>query len=787
MDVWFAVGGDSYSGPPHVDSPACSVSLGPAAVIAMCAVSLPGGPALIASTQDGSLHFVQADAAKGTAEVSFVHSVGAGRKGVVSLAANCLLGVEGSALIAGGCMSGEVQVLVADVAAGRFQPLGCLVGHSDWVRSVHWGARDSTDDKGAFLLVSGGQDSRIRVWVVTPTPPGAASPDPHRAATAIAGADMSLLSASAVDLAVPDIAPALFTRQSAQSWGCTAVLDSVISGHEDWITCVRWWPCPSQSASQRIISVSADKSCVLWDGVVGKGEAPWQPSVRVGGISGRATGIAGCAVSSDGTSLVTHGHAGDIHLWRLDQADPTASTWDPVPVPCGHSAAINDMQWDQEGAYLLSASSDKTVRAWSHVKPSAEVAARSLHEIGRPLVHGHEVRAICQPRGAVPDHTLVVASAEKVLRAFNATQAFLAHLRGSAGEATKPEDAWLSPGLPRPYGALVPELGLSVLATGGPADGSSPAPAPTVDDVEARLAVEQELKDAALQGRAVPAHAASSTPQATRHAPEATFTIPERQTYGLPTVDELMSEGQWVESRKLYAHGNDVVAVAASPCGRTIVSTCEARSYEHAQVQVWDSASWSPQCRVGEHTGTVAKLCFSPCGRLLAAVSKDRHVSLFAHDPNASGSGRLTQLARFAGHKRAVTAVAWKAVAGLRLVTGCRGGKVKTWLIEGLPEDPAAPLNLEVLKVSAGPQLLAVRKKEVASLACAPACLGGFLAVGLDSGETWLVEGVDSATARCLDLVGSSGPAVTALAWHPSEPGTLAIGDAEGALALVAC
>lgn len=54
-----------------------------------------------------------------------------------------------------------------------------------------------------------------------------------------------------------------------------------------------------------------------------------------------------------------------------------------------------------------------------------------------------------------------------------------------------------------------------------------------------------------------------------------------------PSEETLMQNTLWPEMQKLYGHGYEVFALAASPDGKFLASTCRASNEEHAQIFIW--------------------------------------------------------------------------------------------------------------------------------------------------------------------------------------------------------
>jgi len=54
-----------------------------------------------------------------------------------------------------------------------------------------------------------------------------------------------------------------------------------------------------------------------------------------------------------------------------------------------------------------------------------------------------------------------------------------------------------------------------------------------------------------------------------------------------PQEETLMQNTLWPELQKLYGHGYEIFALAATVDGSVLASTCKASNAEHAQIILW--------------------------------------------------------------------------------------------------------------------------------------------------------------------------------------------------------
>lgn len=90
-----------------------------------------------------------------------------------------------------------------------------------------------------------------------------------------------------------------------------------------------------------------------------------------------------------------------------------------------------------------------------------------------------------------------------------------------------------------------------------------------------------------------------------------------------------MQNTLWPEIQKLYGHGYEVFALSATSDGKILASSCRATNEEHAQIILWNTATWKQVQKLASHQLTVTQLKFSPDNQRLLSVSRDRRWSLY--------------------------------------------------------------------------------------------------------------------------------------------------------------
>lgn len=81
---------------------------------------------------------------------------------------------------------------------------------------------------------------------------------------------------------------------------------------------------------------------------------------------------------------------------------------------------------------------------------------------------------------------------------------------------------------------------------------------------------------------------------------------------------------------KIYGHGYEIIAVAASHSSSLIATACKATSSEHAVIRLYDTKTWKPVGNVLDgHALTITSICFSPDDSKIVSVSRDRTWRLY--------------------------------------------------------------------------------------------------------------------------------------------------------------
>eukprot|EP00127_Corallochytrium_limacisporum_P000314 Clim_evm9s11 gene=Clim_evmTU9s11 len=510
-----------------------------------------------------------------------------------------------------------------------------LRGHKAWIPQMCF----SPVWNGEILLASASQDNMLRLWHIRP------KQDEDKSSDGVPQNDLERkLNQLAIKAKESDIGE-FGSREYVIS------IEAVLAGHDGWVTGVRWIHPKGKDLKKddlRILTASMDRTMMIWAPEMvesaGSTNTLWTSATRVGEMGGNTLGFYGCCASTDASVILAAGYHGALHAW----GKTGGSDYVPIQAHGGHFGPVTDLSWEPEGRYLLTCSSDQTTRLFSYW-PSEKVWS----EFARPQVHGHDLTCVA----AIDGDTFASGAEEKVIRTFVAGSSALTLLE-NVGRCTpqfsRRRDA--------PLGAHVPALGLSNKAV--------------LDENDEQI---DESKNTSITN----AGDFSAEDPAGSH-----FTYKELKEP--PLEEHLIQNTLWAETSKLYGHGYELVALAASQSRKILASSCRATKSEHATIRLWNVATGAQVGNLSAHNLTIVQLCFSPDDRYLLAVSRDRHVSVHRRKNAVSSDGGATPdssfdlVAREKAHSRIIWTCAWcHRIVGRNLMfaTGSRDKTVAIFII----------------------------------------------------------------------------------------------------------
>lgn len=368
---------------------------------------------------------------------------------------------------------------LSDISFDRtdaFKFAGAVAGHEEWVTSL---SSLPIDSKSMFLA-SCSQDSKIRVWNIKAQVLQSLSATSSQQSAAMPGADLDVEDDTVegdviVEANEDELESEARLQFCVDNIQYSVLLESLLVGHEDWVTSVHWIPT-SAGGEYRLFSTSMDRNMVIWSPDASAGGV-WVPKVRMGdiggslggSIGGNLLGFVGGCICPDGRSLIGVGYGGSFHLWTQQTAEVEGedARWVPVPFSSGHFASVNDLTWSDNvvGDYLTTVSADQTCRIFAPLNPAlvshkskGEISTTVLEvwkEVSRPQIHGYDLNCLVQaPQPGA--HTLYTAGEEKLIRAFDAPRSVLTGITVLCGiaQSSSVETARIEQ-------AYIPELGLS--------------------------------------------------------------------------------------------------------------------------------------------------------------------------------------------------------------------------------------------------------------------------------------------------------------------------------------
>lgn len=135
-------------------------------------------------------------------------------------------------------------------------------------------------------------------------------------------------------------------------------------------------------------------------------------------------------------------------------------------------------------------------------------------------------------------------------------------------------------------------------------------------------------------------------------------------------------------TEKLYGHGYEINAIAASHDGRVIASACRSTTAEHAVVRLHRTSNWSQILPpLSGHSLTVTSIRFSPDDRYILTASRDRSWQLYERSEDGDSYARRASATK--AHARIIWDCAWAEDCSF-FATAARDKTVKVWQTAGI-------------------------------------------------------------------------------------------------------
>jgi WD40 repeat protein len=334
-------------------------------------------------------------------------------------------------------------------------PIGLLTGHEDWVtclsESFYLQHQSPADRLTKLYFASGSQDSKIRIWKIIPSTVALENDaqkhsqtqsqyqdsdeiedeeeeaeddegegESSKSAVGVVSeentgeARCAFMASQGSNLVFTDNAP------STELILYSVTLETLLVGHEDWITSLHWM-APNTSIQQsqsnelslRLFSTSMDRNMVVWapdpmDGI-------WSPTIRIGDIGGNLGGsvggnllgfVGGCTMTTTQggresgepnqiENILGIGFGGSFHLWERVMKTVDSDLWRPQTFLTGHFGAVTDVIWSNcpddtssltNNEFILTVSVDQTCRLFAPNVSGEDRQHLSWTELSRPQV-----------------------------------------------------------------------------------------------------------------------------------------------------------------------------------------------------------------------------------------------------------------------------------------------------------------------------------------------------------------------------------------------------------------
>jgi WD40 repeat protein len=268
--------------------------------------------------------------------------------------------------------------------------------HSDWVNGC-------AVSGNADIVVSASSDMTLTVWSDTPTTPRHALVGHEDAVRgcAVWTSGREIVSASA--------------DKSLKIWSAAGGdARFTLLGHRDWVN-----SCSISPDERLILSASSDKTLRIWDA---------RTRAKRLRFVAHGDSINACAFSPNGQFFVSASTDTLLKVWALQRARDawesplageqkfTEEDWERLLEPLvleGHSRTVNDCAVASDSSFIVSASSDRTLKIWN-VLPDVSPVGRSGGPAPRTLTgHRDDVNGCA----ISPDGALVASvSQDKTLK-----------------------------------------------------------------------------------------------------------------------------------------------------------------------------------------------------------------------------------------------------------------------------------------------------------------------------------------------------------------------------------
>ena len=368
-------------------------------------------------------------------------------------------------------------------------------------------------------------------------------------------------------------------------------------------------------------------------------------------LQGHTSGVNGCAVSPDGAFIVSASRDKTLKVWDAGSGEARLTLH-------GHTNGVRGCAVSPDGAFIVSASLDETLKVWDARSGEAHLT-----------LHGHTngVRGCAvSPDGAF----IVSASADKTLKVWDAGSGEVrltlqGHTSGVNGCAVSPDGAWIVSAswdtTLKVWDARTGQARLTLQGHTNLVRGCAVSPdgafiVSASDDTTLKVwdAGTGEVR-LTLQGHTTGVWGCAVSP-------DGAFVVSASWDTTLKVWDARSGQARL----SLQGHTNWVTGCVVSPDGAFVVSASD-----DTTLKVWDAGTGQARLTLQGHTAQVNGCAVSPDGAFIVSASADETLKVW---DAGSGEARLT----LQGHTAQVNGCA-VSPDGAFIVSASADETLKVW------------------------------------------------------------------------------------------------------------
>lgn len=429
-----------------------------------------------------------------------------------------------------------------------------LQGHTNALRDIS-ALCPLLDKTNEIIFASASQDNYIRLWTIVPLNK-----------TEIKTIAETINTKGSLSIFDEYKSKTSYVIKTDKDEYFNLILESVLSGHEESVSSVRWGYETSYSNARPILlSSSFDFTVGIWK--YDSDNNIWNRDVTLGEMVGNKHAFFSAIFIENNSSVLAYTYNGAFYLWRKKDEGKVLE-YKSEPVIHGHFNTVSDLSFDPSNSFVITTSEDQTTRIFAKWKEND-----TWHEVNRPQIHGYDINTFCVlPQNKTKDNNtplitkIAVGADEKIIRVFEPPYniiKFLANLSDVTMNYTASKDnAYYEKYYTNIEGS---KQALGLMTKSVKVD---------VDEVEE----EEENFDYS-----------NFNPDVLTNKSNANQTIISRYNYSVPPDEDFLTNNTlWPETNKFYGHGYEIIAIAASNDGKIIASGAKAQAEKHAKLFLWN-------------------------------------------------------------------------------------------------------------------------------------------------------------------------------------------------------